>query len=271
VPCSGAPEIHTGPRITIKDHCMNRKSPVPLWAVLSVGIVLVGGIYFLAQRSVTPPEASLIVRQISVLPSPSTTPLPALASPMLVTSPSSSPAVTAEPIPSDWKTYKDPDYHFTFSYPSELALRQSTPPNSDYGAKSLSLYQASTLKTIVFYVTTPTSIYAWNSSLDMSHCPAGQECDQPFEYLDCEATSTRCSEDSQSGIYNSERLQRRAVIKKEDLRVEMSYEAILPYSNGADEATLQEADQHLFDLFDQIFSTLKFVATATPVSVNAAH
>ena len=49
---------------------MNRNSPIPLWAVLCVGVVFVGGIYVLAQRSVTPLEAVINLRRSTVLPAP---------------------------------------------------------------------------------------------------------------------------------------------------------------------------------------------------------
>jgi hypothetical protein len=49
---------------------MNRNSPVPLWALLSIGVVLLGSIYVLAQQSVAQPERSVIVRQPSELARP---------------------------------------------------------------------------------------------------------------------------------------------------------------------------------------------------------
>jgi len=66
---------------------MDRESPIPLWVVLSIGVVLVGGVYVVAQRSTVQPQASVIIKQTLVL-SPSPTATPTIA-------PSMTPAETA--------------------------------------------------------------------------------------------------------------------------------------------------------------------------------
>jgi hypothetical protein len=114
---------------------MDRKSPIPLWAVVSIGIILVGGVYLLAQRSVAPPETSLNVRQISVLP----TGAPTSAPPTPVSSPTSSPMGTAKRVPSNWKTYRNTRFGFDLKYPpswnvsapSEGAARPAGPNDSE--------------------------------------------------------------------------------------------------------------------------------------------
>jgi len=47
---------------------MNRNSPVPLWAVLAIGVVFVCGLYVFAQRTVALPQASVIVIRPRVVP-----------------------------------------------------------------------------------------------------------------------------------------------------------------------------------------------------------
>ena len=70
MPCFGAPPIHNGIRITLNDYRMNRNSPVPLWAVLGIGVVLVGGIYIVGQRAAVQPKASVIVGQHTLAKAP---------------------------------------------------------------------------------------------------------------------------------------------------------------------------------------------------------
>lgn len=73
-------------QITLNHYSMNRNSPVPLWAVLSVGVVLLGGVYVIAQPTPTPPQANVIVRQLAVsIPSES-----AAASPSVLGTPTAS-------------------------------------------------------------------------------------------------------------------------------------------------------------------------------------
>lgn len=55
---------------------MNRNSPVPLWAVLCIGVILLAGVYVFAQRMVRPPQATLIVSQPSVVANPTASAAP---------------------------------------------------------------------------------------------------------------------------------------------------------------------------------------------------
>ena len=45
---------------------MDRESPVSLWVVLSVGVVLVGGVYAVAQRAAVQPQASPLIYSPSI-------------------------------------------------------------------------------------------------------------------------------------------------------------------------------------------------------------
>lgn len=86
---------------------MNRNSPVPLWAVLSTGVVVLGSIYVFVRQPRASPR-----------PSVSATPLPTPALPTPVSSPTSSPTGTAEPVPGEWKTYRNTKCAFQFDYPA---------------------------------------------------------------------------------------------------------------------------------------------------------
>jgi hypothetical protein len=72
---------------------MNRNSPVPLWAVLSVGAVLLAGVYVFAQRTIAPLQASVIVNRPTMSPQPivSATTVPSVA----VEAPSSTASLSA--------------------------------------------------------------------------------------------------------------------------------------------------------------------------------
>ncbi len=61
---------------------MNRNSPIPLWFVLCIGVVLLAGVYVFAQRTVAlPPQPSVIVRRPTLSPQPivSATTVPSVA------------------------------------------------------------------------------------------------------------------------------------------------------------------------------------------------
>jgi hypothetical protein len=47
---------------------MNRNSPIPLWVVLTIGVALLAGVYVFAQRTVVPPQASVIVKRLTATP-----------------------------------------------------------------------------------------------------------------------------------------------------------------------------------------------------------
>jgi hypothetical protein len=47
---------------------MNPKSPIPLWLALCVGVVFLAGVYVLAQRTVAPPQASVMVKRLTATP-----------------------------------------------------------------------------------------------------------------------------------------------------------------------------------------------------------
>ena len=51
---------------------MNRNSPIPLWAVLSLGVVLLGGVYMIEQPTLSPLQANDIVQQSNTVPQVST-------------------------------------------------------------------------------------------------------------------------------------------------------------------------------------------------------
>src|ERR1043166_4997927 len=98
---------------------MNRNSPVPLWAVLTVGVLVTCGIYVLGQPTVTPPEASIIVRR-NVMPPASVT-VSTTAAP--TTAASSGPfgprqrqsTATSTQVSNDnWRVYRNTKYRFEF-------------------------------------------------------------------------------------------------------------------------------------------------------------
>src|SRR5713101_6475665 len=59
-----------------------------------------------------------------------------------------------------WITYNDADYHFAFRYPSRFVLRTTGPVA--YAIKRLSLSDQRSGRLLNFYVTTTSSIAAWN-------------------------------------------------------------------------------------------------------------
>src|ERR1700739_4509732 len=84
---------------------MDRKSPIPLWLALSVGAVLLGGIYLLRQPVTPSHQASLATRQLTSLPSSRPTTLKDFEGQDT----------------SDVMTYRGP--FFSFEYPSEYAIQ----------------------------------------------------------------------------------------------------------------------------------------------------
>jgi hypothetical protein len=106
---------------------MNRNSPVPWWVVLSIAVVLVGGIYVLAQRTVVQPAPNVVVRQPTLVPRPSVTATatPSAAAEAASPAVSPTPLASAESVPSDWKTYRNTKYGYKIRYPQNWFV--STP------------------------------------------------------------------------------------------------------------------------------------------------
>src|SRR6266436_1800617 len=98
---------------------MDRESPVPLWAMVSIGVVLVGGVYVVAQRAAVQPQASVVVSRPSEVPKPSAsaTITPTIApSPTPVETPT---ATSTQAVTADWKVYRNTKYGFELRYPSK--------------------------------------------------------------------------------------------------------------------------------------------------------
>ncbi len=71
---------------------MNRNSPVPLWAVLTIGVIILAGVYSFAQRMVAPPQPGVNVsRPTAPQPIVSATTVPSVA----VVAPSSTASLPA--------------------------------------------------------------------------------------------------------------------------------------------------------------------------------
>jgi hypothetical protein len=101
---------------------MNRHSPVPLWLALSVGVVLLAGVYVLAQRTLVPPQAIVILSRPVAKPSAS-------AETSVTVAPSSTatptPSAIAGAVPNDWLTYRNTKYGYEIKYPQDWTV--STP------------------------------------------------------------------------------------------------------------------------------------------------
>lgn len=96
---------------------MNRNSPVPLWAVLTIGVSLLGGIYLVSQSTISNPQASVTVRPPVAPPqtrqSASTSPRPESAASFSPSATSSSRANIRGSL-----TYRNDKYGFQFAYPA---------------------------------------------------------------------------------------------------------------------------------------------------------
>ncbi|SRR5712692_1981338 len=244
---------------------MNHKSPVPLWAVLSiVGIVLTAS-YILGPAGIPTPPLTPLATTPKPTPSAQTSVLiSATAASPLITSPSSLPGATTSTRLIDtrgWKIYQNDKYGFEFSYPSDLILSQ--PATHDFAITRLLLSDAAGTRFIWIYITSPASIDQWNDYVTSSSCT--ERICEPFTYLNCELGLTVCEEDSINGLYNVD-LTRRAVKANGLERVELLtttnlHSQDMPRSTSIGdlvrEGMLSAGDQEFLNVFDEVFTTLR--------------
>jgi hypothetical protein len=244
---------------------MNRNSPVPLWAVLSiVGIVLTAS-YILGPAGIPTPPLTPLATTPKPTPSAQTSVLiSATAASPLITSPSSLPGATTSTRLIDtrgWKVYRNDKYGFEFSYPSDLIL--SYPSPHDFAITRLLLSDATGTRFIWVYITSPASIDKWNDYVTSSSCT--ERVCEPFTYLNCESGLTVCEENSFDGLYNVE-LRRRAVKTNGLERVELLtvtnlHSQDMPQSTSIEalvrEGMLSAGDQEFLKVFEEVFATLR--------------
>jgi hypothetical protein len=109
---------------------MTSRSPIPLWAVLSIGVALLGGIYISVQLTVAQPKVGAVVGQATVSARPS------MSVPVTSTVVTPIPSVSTETIPSGWKIYKNFEYHFQFRYPRDWIDMKRDIKIQDYFVKT---------------------------------------------------------------------------------------------------------------------------------------
>jgi hypothetical protein len=113
---------------------MNRNSPVPLWAVLGVGVVLVGGAY-VAARIISAQQVGVPILEPKVLArrTPCISPQPTISSILPSASPSTA-TLNSHVVPIGWKTYHNSKYRFEIFVPSNWSTYVRG--EGEYGAAS---------------------------------------------------------------------------------------------------------------------------------------
>jgi hypothetical protein len=185
---------------------------------------------------------------------------------------SKNPAVST----STWRTYIDPQYHFSFVYPASSTITNEV--GGAFDLEYLTLHSSDSEETMDFEVDNSATIAAVNNCYNANAASGtySYQCYQPYSYLNCERTSPlKCTEGDIETPLGGSYLEQRGVITDQDLRVVM--DATVPLGSQQMDTGLQNPPTttditylanrgflssdyvRYMDFASQIFTSLHFV------------